>query len=126
SGRYSLEDFSLLEDIADRVAVSMEKEYLREQLSACQEELSVINRSSAIITSSLDIQGIFDSFVGELRKAVDVSWAAVALTGDSDLYFLALSSEIGSAWKVGERVPIKGTATEWVITHKKAMVGLEY
>ncbi|GAI55975.1 unnamed protein product, partial [marine sediment metagenome] len=82
----------------------------------------MINRSSAILTSSLDSQGIFDSFVGELRKAVDVSWAAVALTEDSDLYFLALSSEIGSAWKVGERVPIKGTATEWVVTHKKAMV----
>jgi len=33
SGRYSPEDFSLLEDVADQVAVSMEKEYLREQLA---------------------------------------------------------------------------------------------
>ncbi len=122
SGRYSLEDFSLLEDVTERVAVSMEKEYLREQLSEREKELSVINRSSAIMSSSLDIQGIFDSFVEELRKAVDVSWAAITLIGDSDLYFLALSSEIGSAWKVGERIPIKGTATEWVVTHRKAIV----
>ncbi len=122
SGRYSPEDFSLLEDIAGRVAVSMEKEYLREQLNEREKELSVINRSSAIMTSSLDIQEIFDSFVKELRKAVDVNWSAVALIGDSDLCFLALSSEIGSAWKVGERVPIKGTATEWLVIHKKAIV----
>ena len=122
SGRYSLEDFSLLEDIANRVAISMEKEYLREQLSERQEELSVINRASAIMTSSFDIQEIFDSFVDELRKVVDVSWAAVALIGNSNPYFLALSSEIGSVWKVGERVPIKDTATEWVVTHQKAIV----
>ncbi len=122
SGRYSLEDFNLLEDVTDRVAVSMEKEYLREQLSEREKELSVINRSSAIISSSFDIQGVFGSFVEELRKVVDVSWATVVMIGDNDLYFLALSSEIGSAWKVGERVPIKGTATEWVVTHKKTMV----
>ncbi len=122
SGRYSDEDFSQLEDVANRVAVSMEKEYLREQLSEREKELSVLNRSSSIMTSSLDIQAIFGSFVRELRKIVDVSWAAVTLIKDSDLYFLALSSKIGSAWKVGERVPIKGTATEWVVTHKKAVV----
>lgn len=121
-GRYSLEDFSLLEDVADRVAVSMEKEYLREQLSEREEKLSVVNRSSAIMASSLDIQEIFDSFVKELRKVIDISWAAVALIGDSDLCFLALSSEISSVYKVGERVPIKGTATEWAVTNKKAIV----
>ncbi|MFC1864672.1 diguanylate cyclase [Chloroflexota bacterium] len=122
SGGYSLEDFSLLEDIAARVAVSMEKEYLREQLSERKEELSVINRSSVIMASTLDIQGIFDSFIEEIRKVVDVSWAAVALIEDSDLHFLALPSKIDSAWKVGERVPVKDTDTEWVVTHKKALV----
>jgi len=122
SGRYSPEDFSLLEDIVDRVATSMEKEYLREQLSEREEWLSVVNRSSTIMTSSFDIQGIFGSFVDELRKAVDVSWAAVALIGDSNPYFLALSSEICSVWKVGERVPIKDTAMEWVVTHRKSIV----
>ncbi len=122
SGRYSLEDLNLLEDITNRVAVSMEKEYLRERLREREEELSVINRSSAIITSSLDIQGTYVSFVEELKKMVDVSWAAIVLIEEDRLYFLALSSEIGSAWKVGERIPIKGTATEWMATHSQPMV----
>jgi len=121
-GRYSLEDFSLLEDVTNRVAVSMEKEYLQERLREREEELSVINRLSTIITSSLDIQVIYDSFIEELKKVVDVSWAAIVLIEENNLYFLALSSEIGSAWKVGERVPIKGTATEWVVTHRKVVV----
>ena len=122
SSRYSLEDISLLEDVADRVAVSMEKEYLLEQLGEREEELSVLNRCGVIMTSSLDVQEIFPNFIKELRKVIDVSWAAVVLIGDKGLYFLALYSEIGSAWKVGERMPIKGTATEWVLAHKEAMV----
>jgi len=122
SGRYSLEDLHLLEDVTNRVAVSMEKEYLRERLREREEELSVINRSSAIISSSFDIQEIYDSFIEELKKVVDVNWAAIVLIEENQLYFLALFSEIGSAWKVGERVPIRGTAMEWVATHKEAVV----
>ncbi|MFC1957852.1 diguanylate cyclase [Chloroflexota bacterium] len=122
SGRYSIEDYILLEDITNRVAVSMEKEYLREQIKEREEELSVINRSSAIIASSLDIQEIYDSFIEELKKIVDLSWAAIVLIQNKDLYFLALSSEIGSAWKVGDRVSIKGTAVERIATRKKVLV----
>jgi len=121
SGRYSLEDLNLLEEVTNRVAVSMEKEYLRERLREREEELQVINRSSAIITSSLDIQEIYDSFIGELKKIVDVSWAAIVLVEEATIYFLALSSEVGSAWKVGERFPLKGTATEWVAINQKTV-----
>ncbi|MFC1986757.1 diguanylate cyclase, partial [Chloroflexota bacterium] len=122
SGRYSLEDFSLLEDITNRVAVSMEKEYLWEQLREREEQLSVINRSSTIITSSLDIQGIYGKFMEELKKVVEVNWAAIVLIEDNSLHILALSSEVGSLWQAGEQMPIKGTGTEWVVTHKKAVV----
>ena len=122
SGKYSLEDFNLLKDITNQVAVSIEKEYLREQLREREEELSVINRSSVIMTSSFDIQKIYGSFIEELKKVVDVNWAAISLIEQNDLYVLALSSEIGSAWKVGERIPTKGTATEWIAKHKKAIV----
>ncbi len=53
---------------------------------------------------------------------VDVSWAAITLLEENEIRFLALSSEIGSAWQAGERLPLKATATEWVATHKKTMV----
>jgi diguanylate cyclase (GGDEF)-like protein len=122
SGHYNLEDFSLLEDITKRVSVSMEKEYLREQLKEREEELSVINRSNAIITSSLDIQRIYDNFIKELKRVVDVDWAAIGVIEDEEICFMALFSEIGSPWKVGERIPLKGTATEWVSQHRKPII----
>lgn len=122
SGHYNLEDFSLLEDVTKRVSVSMEKEYLREQLKEREEELSVINRSNAIITSSLDIQRIYDNFIKELKRVVDVDWAAIGVIEEEEICFMALFSEIGSPWKVGERIPLKGTATEWVSQHRKPII----
>ncbi|MDD4859451.1 MAG: diguanylate cyclase [Dehalococcoidales bacterium] len=118
TGRYSLEDLNLIETVSQQVAVSMEKEYLREQLKEREEELSVINRLSAIITSSLDIQGIFDSFITELKKVVDVNWSSVMLIEENTLYRLAQSPVITSIWQVGEQMPMKGTGTEWVAAHK--------
>lgn len=122
TGRYNLEDYKLLEDVTGRAAVSMEKEYLREQMEEREEELSVINRSNSVITSSLDIQQIYDGFIKELKRIVDVNWAAIAIIEDEELFFLAISTDVGSAWKAGERIPLKGTATEWVTTHRKPIV----
>jgi diguanylate cyclase (GGDEF)-like protein/putative nucleotidyltransferase with HDIG domain len=122
TGRYNLEDYNLLEDIIQRVAVSMEKEFLREQLKEREEELSVINRSNAIITSSLDIQRIYANFIQELKRVVDVDWAAIAVIEDKEIYFMALSTEIGSPWKAGERMPLKGSGTEWVAVHSKPII----
>jgi diguanylate cyclase (GGDEF)-like protein len=122
NGFYNLEDYNLLEDVTGKVAVSMEKEYLREQLKEREEELSVINRSNVIISSSFDIQRIYDAFVKELRQVVDVNWAAITVIEEEELLFMAISTDIGSPWKVGERIPLKGTATEWVVEHRKPII----
>jgi len=122
TGRYSLEDYNIIEDVTGRVAVSMEKEYLAEQLQEREEELSVINNSSAILTSSLDIKEIFGTFVDELKKVVDVSWSTIVLMEETGLHCAALSSSEGSAYQVGEKIPVEGTGTGWVINQKKSFV----
>ena len=122
SGEYSQEDCSLIQSVTDRLSPSMEKEYLREQLGQQKEELSVINRASVIMASSLDIQQIFDSFIKELRKIADIDWSAITLIADRDICLLALSSDIGSAWKAGQQMSAKGTATEWVVKHQKTLI----
>jgi diguanylate cyclase (GGDEF)-like protein/putative nucleotidyltransferase with HDIG domain len=122
SGRYSLEDISLLEDITSRVAVSIERGYLHEEVRQRQEELSVIGHLASILTSSLDIREIYDNFVKELGKVVDVDLATIAMVEGDELNLLALSSEGNSAWQTGDKLPLKGTATEWVVTHKEPLV----
>jgi diguanylate cyclase (GGDEF)-like protein len=117
---YGVEDIDLLESIADQVAASMEKEYFHEQLQEQDKEITLINRLTTIITSSVSIQKIFEGFVQELKKVVDVDWASIALIDGNELYLSALSTTIGSAWQTGERITLEGTATEWVCRERKS------
>jgi len=118
---YAVEDIDLLEFIAAKVAASMEKEYSHEQLKEQDEETSLVNRLTSIITSSMSIQMIFEGFAQELKKVVDIDWATIALIDGNELYFLALSSTIGSAWQPEERIPLEGTATELACREKQAI-----
>ena len=122
SGRYSLEDISLLEDVTTRVAVSIERGYLHEEVRQREEELSLLSHLATIMTSSLDVQQIYDRFIKELRKVMDVDLATIALVEGDELNLLALTSEIGSAWQPGDRLALKGTATEWVVKHKEPLI----
>jgi len=109
---YTVEDIDLLEFISGKVAASMAKEFSHEQLREQDEETTLVNRLTAIITSSMSIQMIFDGFAQELKKVMDIDWATIALIDGDELDFMALSSNIGSAWQTGERIPLGGTATE--------------
>lgn len=122
SGRYTLEELNIVEDVTSRVAVSIEKEYLREQLREREEELQVINASSNILSSSMDIQEIFENFTEELKKVIDVVWASIVLADDADLCCIAVSSSEGLTYKVGDRIPMEGTGTGWVVTNKRSFI----
>jgi diguanylate cyclase (GGDEF)-like protein/putative nucleotidyltransferase with HDIG domain len=118
---YTVEDIDLLESIASQVAASMEKEYFHEQLREQDKEITLVNHLTTIITSSVSIQEIFEGFARELKEVMDVDWATIALIDGNELYFSALSSTIGSAWQWGERIPLKGTGTEWVCRERKSL-----
>ena len=122
SGRYSLEEYNILIDISQRVAVTMEKEYLREQLRGREVELSVINNCSSIVASSLNIQEIFGSFIEELKNVVDVNWASIVLVEEEGLCCVALSSMEGSTYQVGEKIPMESSGTGWVVNNRRPLV----
>lgn len=116
---YAVEDIDLLESITSKVAASLEKEYYNEQLQEQDKEINLLNRLTTIVTSSMSIELIFEGFVQELRNMVDFDWATIALVDGDELYILALSSNIDSPWQSEERVPLEGTATEWVCREGK-------
>jgi len=118
---YAVEDIDLLESITAQVAASMEKEYSRERLREQDQETTLLNRLTSIITSSVSIQMIFEGFAQELKKVADIDWATIALIDGDELCFMVLSSTIGSAWQPGERIPLKGTATELVCHERQAV-----
>jgi diguanylate cyclase (GGDEF)-like protein/putative nucleotidyltransferase with HDIG domain len=118
---YTVEEFDLLNSIAAQVAAGMEKEYIYEQLREQGKEMAFINRLTTIVTSSVSIETIFEGFVQELKKMVDFDWITIALIDGNELRFLALSSNIGSPWQREERIPLEGTASEWVCRERKSL-----
>lgn len=122
SGRYSLEDTKLVDHVAGQVAISLEKERLQEELKKRQQELALINRIVGVMTSSLNIQEVYDTFITELRKITQIDFAAVALIEGDKVRFSALHSDVGEAWKLGEQIDLEGSATDWVITHRQGLV----
>jgi diguanylate cyclase (GGDEF)-like protein/putative nucleotidyltransferase with HDIG domain len=118
---YAVEDTDLLESITAQVAASMEKEYSRERLREKDQETTLLNRLTSIITSSVSIQMIFEGFAQELKKVADIDWATIALIDGNELCFMVLSSTLGSAWQPGERIPLEGTATEFVCRERQTL-----
>jgi len=73
------------------------------------------------MNTSVSIQTLFEGFARELKKVADIDWATIALVDGNELLFMVLSSTIGSAWQPGERIPLKGTATELVCQDRQAI-----
>jgi diguanylate cyclase (GGDEF)-like protein len=119
NGRYALDEINLLERTINDVAASLEKEFLQDQLRKREQELSLLNQLAGVISSSLNIQDVYDAFVKELKEIVQVNYTAIALIEGNQIYFSAISSEAGSAWHTGQKIPIANSATEWVSLNKR-------
>ena len=121
-GKYSAEDIALLESITKQLAANLEKEYFHEQLRKREQELALINELVRVITSSLNIQEIYAAFVAELKKVVDVDWAAIVLLDGDELVFEALfATDVDSPWQQGDKIPVEGTGTGWALKYRKAL-----
>jgi len=112
--RYSLEDINLAERVIRDIATSLEKEYLQDQLRKREQELSLINQLAGVISSSLNIQEVYDAFANELKDVVETDYTAICLIEGSEIYFAAVASQVGSTWHTGQKIPVAGTTVEWV------------
>ncbi len=117
----SLEEIDLIFSALNRFGGAIEKESMREELQAKEEELVIFNRLMSILSSSMDIQEAFDRFSAELEKVAPVDWGTIALAEGDELCFLALSSTSPSPWQVQQRIPLAGTGSEWVMTNQKSL-----
>ena len=121
---YRVEDIDLMESLASRMAASIEKEYLHDQVAMQRKELALINHLTTLVTSSLNIQDIIGGFAEGLKEVVDVDGMGIALIEGRELHFLAVSGNINNAllaWEKGESVPLEGTATEWMARNKRSV-----
>lgn len=117
----SVEDIYLLETVSRDVAGSMRREYVRERQKEQEQEVALISHLTSIMTSSVSMEVMFQNFARELKNFADIDWATIALIEGNELCVTVLSSAIGSAWQPGQRIPLEGTATEFVCRERHAV-----
>ncbi|MBN1856858.1 MAG: diguanylate cyclase [Dehalococcoidia bacterium] len=118
---YLVEDIELMRTAASRVAASMEKQYLYEQLQKQETELTLLNTMALVVSSSLDIQDIFMGFSSELRKVVPLDYAAVALVDDDRIRLHAVYGDVAASEIAQMSHSLQGTATEWICQNRKSV-----
>lgn len=106
----------------DAITVDRDTQAQLEVLKRAQQELVLANNIASTITSDLNIDQVYESFIDEMRKVVDVDRASVALIKEKKAYLYALSSKIGSVWKAGDFLPLETTAIACVAANKEVLV----
>jgi diguanylate cyclase (GGDEF)-like protein len=86
-----------------------------------KEELEFVNTISRLVISAQDVSQLCEGITSELSKKMPVEWAGIVTIKGENLHFQSLSSKVKSVWEIGDVVPLKGTATEYLITTKQIL-----
>lgn len=103
-----------------RVGEDKEKQEERER----EEQLAFASVVSRILISDSDTKELCEDFASELRKLMNIDWAAIALVDKTRNAFRLspLSSKISFSWDLGDTLPLPGTPVAWVAENKQAIV----
>lgn len=120
--RITTQEVEALDTFVCYLATILEKAIIQRQNQESEKTLALLNNLTKIITSSLNLNEVYQGFAEELRKIMDVDWASIVIIEGDKLRFYALSSKIDSVWQTGDIVSLAGTATEYVATTKKPLI----
>lgn len=124
SHHFNTERRDLLEPIADELAVLFDSELLSENLAASQKEMSVVDGIARIMTSTLDLEDVYQPFFDELETIVRFDLAGVTLvneeTGLVDVVFL--SDKNIASYKIGDSFELSGSVFSLVIDERGPII----
>jgi diguanylate cyclase (GGDEF)-like protein len=121
-GKYTIEDANLVESLANQVAVSLEKEGYHSELAKREKELSIINRLTNILNSSLKIQDVYETFIEALKEVINVDFAIIGLVENTSLNLVALYNKYRFPINLGDTVNLKKSGLEWVVLSKNSLI----
>ncbi|GAB4440122.1 MAG: hypothetical protein Kow00120_08160 [Anaerolineae bacterium] len=91
------------------------------------ESLAAINRLDRVVTSSLDLDQVYDSFVQELTGMVPVDRTSIVMLDEAGAQW-----QVARQWtryqpeiQAGEWRPVAGSVIEWLATHRAPLVERE-
>lgn len=115
-GELSNRDHFVLTTLSNQAATALEGARLRDESQALAERLTIFNRLVRAITSSLDLEGVFNLLSSEVKPLIPHDRASVALA-DRDRQTATVYAATGQADTLarGTVVPIDGSMVGQVI-----------
>jgi diguanylate cyclase (GGDEF)-like protein/PAS domain S-box-containing protein len=117
---FSTFDFDLFKTIGVQIGIAAENAVLFQRTARQAKQIQVLNNIARIISSSLQIEEVFDAFANEMEKLIDFDRLSVAFLDASGSYLriFASGSRTDSGWGMESLVPVVGTGPGWVVLNE--------
>jgi two-component system NtrC family sensor kinase len=118
--RYAVERHSLLRESARQVS---ENSRLSQDLRASMEEMTVVNEIARIITSTLNIDQVYEQFALEMKKLVDFDRVGINTVNHEDATFTVryVYGQIHPTRPLGTPIPLAGTEVGEIVKTGKTV-----
>ncbi|HLE21662.1 MAG TPA: diguanylate cyclase [Vicinamibacteria bacterium] len=117
-------DFDFFTSIGNQIGMAAEHALLFQRSSAQTKQITVLNNIARIISSSLQIEEVFDSFAAEMAKLISFDRLSVTILDDSGSYLriFASGSRVDSGWGMESIIPVVGTGPGWVVLNERPFI----
>jgi len=130
TGPFTEEDLEVLEAFAGQAAIALENAKLYEQQWQARDvaegkaqQLAILMAISTALGAQRNLEAIFQTIGPEVLKYTRFDQLAITLLeADGQHWRRALLLHFRPEYQTGSRVPVAGTRTGWVITHRQPMV----
>ncbi|MFQ6026101.1 MAG: GAF domain-containing protein, partial [Dehalococcoidia bacterium] len=122
-GAYGPQEQETLEHLAHQISHAVENNRLYAQIAASNEETAVVDEVARIITSTLDIDEVYEKFALEMKRLASFDQLTVNVideeTGLSEVKYL-FGQEIPEHY-IGQTKPLSGSLTAYVMTTRQTL-----
>jgi GAF domain-containing protein len=123
-GAYEAAEQAVLEKLANLIAPSVENATLYQRLQEHAQEMALADEVARVITSTLEIDQVYEQFAQEMKKLVDFDRVVVNVV-DEDCRNFTIKYSAGLDYpgrQVGDTSPLEGTQTQYVVTSGQTLV----
>jgi len=119
---YSKDDIELLKSISQQISTPLKVYILYEKLKEQNDLINSIHSLTQVVFSEIDINKVFHRFSKELKKFIPFERLAITIIEGEYLKYMAVTEDIDAERKEGTLIPLKDTASYWVIENKKSLI----
>ena len=128
AGEYGPRERAILERLANQIAPAIENSQIYLRLQANMGEMDLVDEVARIITSTLNIDEVYEQFALELKKLVDFDRISVNIIeqGAQNYLHKYLWGPGQLDRSQGDIMPLEGSWTQQVMTTKQTLIREDY